>query len=375
MQIIKRVRFEKDIIARVSRFLSGSGRFNVAVGQEVIPDEVIGKAVIASGFRTVNVAKLLEVSPSTIEKYLQKRIGQNVYKDELLALKEEGFLKAKKIVTSPTDGILDFINPQTGEIKMSLLPKKIDLPAGAFGIVESVDSTQNLIYIRTQITRIYGVFGTGRARDGILYILDRKNDLIDSNSVSDKYADRILVSRGLIYKNAISAAISSGVAGIITGGINAKDYRGMAGGSLAFPRKFNTDVGISMVVCEGFGLVPIGQDIFELLLENDQKFIFVDGNNATISLPSSCSDCMAKIRGTKLPETDIIGHQPVLDSDLVKIGMKARVAGAAFLGEQGKIIGVDKVKTRLTSGILAQLVTIETGKRKIQVPLNNIELI
>lgn len=375
MQIIKRLRFEKDIIARVSRFLSGSGKFNVAVGQEVTPDEVIGKAVISSGFRTVNVAKLLEVSPSTVGKYLQKRIGQNVYKDELLALKKEGFLQAKKIVTSPTDGILDFINPQTGEIKMSLLPKKIDLPAGAFGIVESVDSTRNLIYIRTQITRIYGVFGTGRARDGILHVLDRKNDLIDSNSVSGKYADRILVSRGLIYKNAISAAISSGVAGIITGGINAKDYRGMAGGSLVFPKKFNTDVGISMVICEGFGLIPIGQDIIDLLLENDQKFIFIDGNNATISLPISSSDCMTKIRGTKLPETDIIGHQPVIASDLVKVGMKARVAGAAFLGEQGKIIGVDKVKTRLASGILAQLITIETSKRKIQVPLNNIELI
>ncbi len=375
MQIIKRIRFEKDIIARVSRFLSGSGKFNVAIGQEVTPDEVIGKAVISSGYRTINVARLLEVSPSTVGKYLQKKIGQNVYKDELLALKKEGFLKAKKIITSPTDGILDFINPQTGEIKMSLLPKKIDLPAGVFGIIESVDNTRNLIFIRTQITRIYGVFGSGRVRDGILHVLDRKNDLIDANSVSDKYVDRILVSRGLTYKNAISAAISSGVAGIITGGLNAKDYKGMAGGSLVFPKKFNTDVGISMVVCEGFGLIPIGQDIFDLLLENDQKFIFLDGNNATISLPSSCSDCMAKIRRTKLSETDIINHQPVIAGDLVKVGMKARVAGVAFLGEQGKIIGVDKAKTKLASGIWSQLVTIETSKRKIQIPLNNIELI
>lgn len=378
MWVARRLRYEKDIITTIARSLSGNGKFNVQIGQEVTPDEVIGTAVVSSGFRIINIAKLLGVSPSSVEKYLQKKIGQKIYKGELLASKGGSFLQQKKIITSPTDGVLDFINPLSGEVKMSFLPKRVDLPAGVFGVVEFIDNIHRQVLIRTQIIKIYGVFGTGRVRDGILRVLDRRNDLIDSSSVSDKDRDHVLVSRGLIYKSAISSAISEGVSGIITGGINTKDYRGMAGGSLTFPKKFNTDVGISMVVCEGFGLISIGQDIFDLLLQNDQKFVFIDGNNAIICLPNSSSDCMTKIRGTKLPhkpEADIINPQLVTFGDTINIGAKARIIGTAFLGEQGKIIGIDKVATKLASGIWSNLVTIETVKRKIQVPIKNIELI
>ena len=105
-----RVRVEKDIVTRIRRSLNGKGRINVKLGQEVAPSDIIGTSQLSSGFRSLNLAGLLSVSPNQIDKFLKKQIGQRVYKDELLAYKSGGVFGGKKIVTSPTDGILDFIN-------------------------------------------------------------------------------------------------------------------------------------------------------------------------------------------------------------------------------------------------------------------------
>ncbi|MDP3758615.1 MAG: hypothetical protein Q8Q86_02755, partial [Candidatus Daviesbacteria bacterium] len=54
-----RMRVEKDVVTRVTRALKGKGKLNVSVGQQVTPPEIIGEARISSGFRTLNLSKLL----------------------------------------------------------------------------------------------------------------------------------------------------------------------------------------------------------------------------------------------------------------------------------------------------------------------------
>lgn len=378
MIISKRVRIEPDVITKIVRTLPGKGKINVSVGQEVTPEEVIGTATVASGFRIMNIASQLGVAPSSIEGYLQKKAGQIIYRGELLALKKGGFLKGEKIITAPTDGLIDFINPVSGEVKLNFLPKKIDLPAAVFGIVEFVDHGHGKVLIKTRLSKLYGVFGTGRSREGLLHVAQIGRDLIDSASVSSKDAEHILVVKGLVYKDAISAAISCGVSGVITGGINSADYKGMAGSRISFPKRFDNDIGISIIATEGFGSVPVGADFIDMLNRFDQKFVFIDGNQSVISLPEFKSDCMLKIRRTHLPPTlGVELHQvqsEPFEGDL-SIGMKVRVIGVTFLGEQGKIVQIDKLQTKLPSGIVRQLATIETRSRKIQVPVTNLEII
>lgn len=378
MIISKRVRIESDVITKIVRTLPGKGKLNVSAGQEVTPEEVIGTATIASGFRIINISSLLGVPPSSVEVYLQKKIGQRIYQGELLAFKRGGFLREKKIITAPTDGLIDFINPVTGDVRLNFLPKKIELPAAVFGIVEFVDHGHGRVLIKTQISKLYGVFGTGRSREGLLRIAQTGRDLIDSASVSSQNAEHILVVKGLVYKDAISAAISCGVLGIITGGINSADYKGMAGGRLSFPKRFDNDIGISIVATEGFGSVPIGVDFIDILSRFDQKFVFIDGNQAVISLPEFKSDCMLKVRRTHLPPSLSVDLHQVQSESFegdISVGMKVRVIGMTFLGEQGKIVQIDKLQTKLPSGVIRQLATIETRSRKIQIPTTNLEMI
>ncbi len=373
--VTARQRVEKNVITRVTRVLKGKGMLAVNIGQEVTPDEIIGHSTISSGFRTLNLSSLLSVSPKDVKKYMTRGLGQRIYKDELLASKKEWLLPRKIVITAPTDGVLDYLNDQTGELKISFFPKKIDLPAGVYGIVEQVDQVKGHALIRTEASRIHGIGGTGRSRDGILHILGKRDNLISTGMVRDKYNGGILVGGSLFFKDTISEAISEGVSGIISGGINAEDYKGMAGGRLVFPKKLDNDIGISLVVCEGFGSIPIGDDIFEILADYAGRFVFINGNDAIINLPSFSSSSLTKVRSTALPQSEtnglITNNTKIAE---LKVGFRVRIIGNSYLGEQGKILKIDDSETLLPSQVKAILATIETASRKIQVPVANLEI-
>lgn len=373
------LRVEKNVVCRIKKFLRGKGTLNVRIGQQVSPEEIIGSSSISSGFRILNLAALLSVPPPQAARYLRRQVGQIIYKGELLAYKK-GFLFGKqKVVTAPADGILDFLNSKTGELRMNFIPKKVDLPAGVYGIVEAVDNGNGLVVIRTKVSKIYGMLGSGSSRDGILLILNTKNSFVSEQAILTKYGEHVLVGRNLFFKDAISSSISAGVSGIITGGINAKDYKAMGGGRLIFPKKLDNDIGISIVICEGFGSIPIGIDIFEMLSEYEGKFVSVDGNRAQILLPSFESSSITLVKNTKLPglrDADLalnLGYEErILE---LEIGLKVRVVGNSYPGEQGKIVAINESATLLPSGVKAYLVTIEGARRKIQVPVDNCEVI
>lgn len=374
-----RVRVEKDVVIRIRRTLRSKGQLNVREGQQLAPEEIIGSCQISSGFRTFNLSQALSVPAKDVEKYLKRKIGERIYKDELLAFKEGGFFAKKKVVISPTDGVLDFFNNKTGEVRLTSLPKKEDLLSGVYGIVEEVNKEKGQVIIRTQVSRIHGTFGSGRSRDGLLHILGKKGELVTSSMIDPKYDQYILLGGNLFFKDAISASISVGVNGIIMGGINAKDYKAMVGGRLIFPKKLDNDIGISIVILEGFGSIAVGDDIFAVLSEYEGRFISIDGNKALINLPSVTSASIAKVKNTKL--------QPIQNDDLfwddghkseildLKVGVRVRVIGNSFLGEQGKIVALDKQETLMPSKLKAILATIETTRRKIQVPVANLEVI
>lgn len=372
-----RIRIEKDIVVRIKRTLKGTGKLNVAVGMQVSPDQIIGTANVSSGFRKINLSELLSSPPADVHKYLVKSLGQRIYRGELLAFKKGTIFGGRKLITSPTDGVLDFLNPQTGELKMTFLPKKAELPAGVFGIVEAIDETRGLVAIKAQVTRIHGMFGSGRLRDGILHVLSKRDDLVNKSIITAQFDENILVGGSLIFKDAISSAISLGINGIITGGINAKDYKAMAGGRLIFPKKINNDIGVSIIVSEGFGSIPIGEDIFEVLSAYEGKFVSIDGNSAILDLPSFESKSLENIKKVQLspsePEQSFKGNGEGLIE--AKSGTRVRIIGNSFLGEEGKILSIDRSLTLLPSGINAILATIETKRRKIQIPIANIEAI
>lgn len=360
-----RIRVRENIITHVKRILSDpKAKFHVSLGDEVGPGDILGTGQSPSGFRVIHLAKELGASPKQAASYLKHKISQNIYQGELLAEKT-GFLGfSKKILLAPEDGVMDLYDKESGDLRFKLLPKTIKLVSGIHGIVDKIDVLRGAITIRTLASLVYGVFGSGKERSGSLNILGTFSDLISSKQILPEMHGQIIVAGGLIFSDALEKAMEVGVAGVVSGGINAGDFQ----------LKNNwSDVGFSIMATEGFGSVPIGDDIFPVLNKSQGKFVILDGNRSRLILPTSDSRSMIYIRKTRLPLQEKIEPKSDIEMVELKVGMKVRCVYNYLLGLQGVIESIDKTKTELPSKIITYMVTIQTHSAKIRIPYNNVE--
>lgn len=365
-----RLRTKSKSTMHVRRKLSG-GQLNAKVGQVLEPHDILGEDLVNVGFTVLNLSKALSVRPESAADFLERPIGSKIFKDELLALKQTFF--GQKAVVAPTDCIIEAVNSTTGEVRLKFLPKKIPLFSGVYGIVEKIN-LPNEVIIKTEADVIFGVIGSGFERFGQLRFLGRNDSLITKEAIDTELRSQILVAGALINADAIREVVTRGIHGIVTGGVNARVMNSVRG-SLD-PRAISkNDIGFSLLVTEGFGPLSLGDDIFSLLQRFEGKYVFINGNEARLLLPSSDPDSIINIRRVALPDNEISFFQVTLVEGDLDIGSRVRVTWAPFMGAQGKVVHIDGAKTKLDSGIWSNLVTVALKFRKIKVPIENIEKI
>lgn len=366
-----RPRILRNRFVHVKRVILGLGKILVKTGTEVQPEDVIGRSNFTPGFFAINIAQKLGVRPSEGLKFLQRPLGKAIYTGELLAFKKN-FL-GKKVVTSPTDGLIEFYDAKTGDLRLKYLPKEVPLASGVYGCVDYVDPIKGEVLIKAMVTEVLGVFGSGKERNGLLRVLSL-DGLVQKDQINDEGRQHVLVVGSVLYADVLKKAVGYGVTGIITGGINARDFKSM-GVSIDPRRRIGSDIGVSVVATEGFGHSPIGEDLANVFKEYEGKFVFINGNISQIILPSNSSDSILALRKIYLPVTRAPIVPPEVSLGGVSVGTQIRIIWPPYFGAHGKVVAVDKTVTVLESGIATFLLTVETPKQKIKVPYPNVEII
>ncbi|MCL4366857.1 hypothetical protein M1563_01670 [Patescibacteria group bacterium] len=388
----RRLRVKKDAVIHIVRHLPPiNSQIHVKLNQELSPIDVLGEGQTPLGYRNVRLASELKVAPKQALQYLKRELGQSIYKGELLASKDELFGFKQTVLLSPADGVLDSYDPERGNLRMKLVPKSSRLASGVYGLVDKIDRQASTVTIKTLATLVYGVFGSGQEREGILRVLESPDLLVGSRQIPNMSSRQILVGGAMIFEDGLQKALSLDISGVVTGGINAMSFKSMVGGNWNLFSKQWSDVGISVVVTEGFGAVPLGEDIFNILKSYQNGFAMINGNRNRLILPSQSKDSIMYIRRTSLPVTaqvssDPIGTkpaqsnldvEPIPEMDVVKLesGDKVRVISGAYIGLQGTVNAIDQTATKLPSGITAVMVTVTGSSSKVRVPYLNIEAI
>lgn len=367
-----RPRVVQNRCVRVIRKIKGSGTLSVVKNQEVAPHDIIGTSMLSAGFSVINLSKELNLAPLSAIKTLKKTVGVPIYKGELLAQKKSLF--GSKNIIAPTDCLIEKVNEQTGELILKMLPKNIPLLAGVFGIVDEINTLTGEVYIKTMATQVIGVYGSGRERGGFLRVLGGPSDLINANQITPAMKGDILVAGGLVFGLALKKAMEYQVDGLISGGMNMDDYVAIAG-SLYESKKAHSDIGMSVIATEGFGALPIGEDIVNTLKKFEGKFIFINGFGYHLILPETSPDVIIKARKVILPASVGGNMLPNIENVVLRQGSKVRIVWPPFSGSQGVVIALDQKPTLLPSGISAECAVVELSSRKIKVPVNNLELI
>ncbi len=333
------------------RSFVGSCTPSVKVEDKVEAESVVAHCEVSAGQRLVKIAHVLGVGRRSVKQYMLRSVGDRIYQGEIIARKKGVFGVGKNELRSPVDGVITEID-QNGDILVKFLPMPVRLVAGAPGMVSNV--REDSVTVRTFGTEIKGTVGLGKSREGVIKIIGKPGDFIIPQRLDSSCQGKIVVGGAHLDRASIEKALTLGVKGIVVGGIDYRDFMSLG---------VTSDVGITIIVTEGFGTVTMGKDIFEAFNKVNDKFAFANGLERTILIPED-----KKIVDTKPLVQEL--WRELKTGDVVRY----------FRPDSSELVGiVENIKeneVELESGLKAVCAEVKfISGNKVLAPAANLEII
>ena len=247
-----------------------------------------------------------------------------------------------------------------GQMMIRFMPVSFKLPAGVYGEVVKVVPDQE-VHIRTKVDLIRGVLGSGVEREGILKVVTSNKETISIIGLDKSLSGSIIAGGSMMTKEVIQKSLALGVRGILSGGINIRDYK-----SLVSSLNPLEDVGLSLLATEGYGSSEMPGEIFELLRKNDNCFAIISPQEKELIIPSLKSFTKTAIK-EKREKNELC---------YLEKGMVVRLLTFPYLGREGMVLELSKSPTTFPSGIEAFSALIEIGKgMQVLIPIRNLEVV
>jgi len=357
-------------VVRKTRLLPLPGDIVVELGSYVGFDTIVAETKVPGDPHIIKASSLLAIEPEELSNYLVKKEGDLVEKNEILAKYSAFFGLSKRVVTSPVKGYVETISNSTGRVIVREPETNLLIKAYIPGRVVEIMPYEGVI-IETTAVFIQGIFGIGGETHGPLSIaVDSSDELLTHSKIKDEHLGKILVGGSKIDYSALKKALEVGVKGIIVGGIDDDDLSKFMGYDIGVALTGSENLGLTLIVTEGFGKISMSQKTFEIL--NDYDKLEVALNGAT------------QIRAGVLRPEIIIPHRENVEAPIksksLDIGMvpgtKVRIIREPFFGRIGKILSLPINLQRLESGSRVRVLEVELDNEIcVTVPRANVEII
>lgn len=356
-------------LIRKKRLLPIPGRVLVSVGKEVEANDIVAEAELPGKVYSVNVANRLGVEPSELRGYMLKKEGDEVKKGEVVA-QTRSFIKfLRSSVESPITGKIDSISDITGQVLFREPPKILPLKAYIKGKIVSVEESFG-VEIETEGTFIQGIFGIGGETNGEIRVaVETPDEELLPEHIHETDKGKVIIGGRHASLDTIKKAIKIGVSAIVVGGIHDKDLRQLLGYDIGVAVTGTEQIGLTLIVTEGFGQIPMANYTFKLLKARD-------GEKASVSGAT-------QIRaGVMRPEIIVSGAPKNMDvkrkdemRSWMEIGDKVRIIREPFFGKIGKVTQLPPQPTKIDTESEVRIleVELEDGTR-VKVPRANVEI-
>ncbi len=361
----------EKMVIRKRRILPLKGEVVVKVGDSVEPDTVVARTDLPGNVEPMNVANILGLPPEDVPDAMLKKEGEPIEKGETIAMTKSFFGLFKSEAKSKIDGSVENVSNVTGQVLLRGHPIPVEVKAYLDGTVKEVIETEGVV-VETVGTFVQGIFGIGGETHGeIKMVVDNSSQVLTDSLIDDSCKDKVIVGGSLVTADAIRKAVDVKAKGIVVGGFDDQDLRDFLGQDIGVAITGNEDVGVSLVVTEGFGEIMMAGRTFELLKSKEGMMACING--------------ATQIRaGVIRPEVVIPfeGEKRVMsDEDEEKsaglgIGSPIRVIRQPYFGKLGKVTDLQPELHKLESESMARIlgVEFEDGEKAI-IPRANVELI
>lgn len=262
---------------RRERKLPLSGTVVVQEGQTVTADTVVARTELPGNVHSVNVANLLGILPEDVPDCLVVQVGGQVKKGDPIAESRSFFGLFKSRCPAPVTGSVESVSNVTGQVLLREPPIPVEVDAYVDGKVVEVHPGQG-VTIETEGSFIQGIFGVGGETRGQLHVaVEGPKEELTEARIGPDVAGKVLVGGAYVTTAVLRKAVAAGAKGVVAGGFDDKDLRELLGYDLGVAITGSEELGLTLIVTEGFGRIPMAQRTFDLLKACEGRRVSVTG--------------------------------------------------------------------------------------------------
>jgi len=268
----------EDTVVRKERRIPTEGEVLVKPGDKVEPGTVVARGVVENpDIRELRIYASLGISPDMVKNYMLKTTGDDVNKDEVIAIYRSFFGRSTKVARSPIDGRIESFSSVTGRAIIRGHPIQMEVKAHLPGEVVDVIDGEGAV-VETRAAVLQGAFGLGGEAVGeLVFAVDSADIPLTSEEIKEEHRGKVVVGGSVVTVDALRAAAKNGVSAVIVGGVDQKDLTEFLGYEIGVGVTGGEDFGFTLIITEGFGVNPMDEARFSLLERHEGRLACVDG--------------------------------------------------------------------------------------------------
>jgi hypothetical protein len=353
---------------RRRRELPIRGFLAVELGAQVNEDKVVATAHLPSEMRIVRVAEELGVEPHEAVQAIVVKEGDTVRQGDTLAERRTFFGLFRSKVVAKFSGTVELVSRETAHVALRAPPLPLELNAYLRGRVVEIEP-ERAVTIESRVSFVQGIFGIGGERSGKIRILDiPPREILSVSHLESARSGDILVGGCCPSSEFLHAAAARGVAALVVGSLDDKALSQYLGYELGIALTGDEKVPLTVIMTEGFGVLPIAEHTMKLLRECNGMSASVNG--------------ATQVRAGAIRPEIIVFREDLSDNDTVEkpvemaVGVRVRVIRVPYFGQYGEITDLPKQLVKLDTGGEARVLTVRLDSGDtVTVPRANIELV
>ncbi len=338
------------------------------IGDKVNYDTKVARTEISGEPEIVKVAMVLGVEAEDMTRYMLKKAGDKVKQGENIAFYTALFGLMKKSVPSPKDGVIESVSEVTGQVIVRGAPIPVEVDAYLPGTIVDVVPREGAV-VQTHGAFIQGIFGIGGETHGEIKVVVAGNgDEITPDKIGPDCKGKVLIGGSLVTLDAMKKAAQVGVSAVVVGGVRHQDLTTFTGQEIGVAITGQEEVGITLIITEGFGKMNMSATTFNLLKSFEGYLACVNG--------------ATQIRAGVLRPEIIIPHEQKGEEkgDTFAMGMvpgtPVRIIRQPYFGATGAVDPLPVELQAMESESMVRVLTVKLSDgTTATVPRANVEII
>jgi len=330
----------------------------------------VARTELPGNVQTVNIAAKLALDPARVPGALIVPVGATVKKGDVIAEGKSLFGLVRQRATAPVDGVIESVSPVTGQLILREPPIPVEVDAYIRGTVAEVLPGEGVV-VETSGALLQGIFGVGGETFGPLRVVCGSPDVeLSAAMLTSAHAGCVVVGGSYVSHATLMRARELGIAAVVVAGFDDRDLRQLLGRDLGVAITGAEDLGLTLVLTEGFGRIRMAERAWRLLTGHEGQQASVSGATqirAGVMRPEIVIPRAAPAEGEQRPAS-ALG---------IEVGSLLRVIREPYFGRVARVIDLPAELEPLETEARVRIMRVEFSDDGSQavVPRANVELI